>query len=56
MKLSPQQLEQFDREGYLFFPGLFTQPEIKVLLAEVNEFNGPLMFIPGSHRRTGAVS
>jgi ectoine hydroxylase len=35
MKLTPQQLEQFDREGYLFFPGLFTQPEITPLLDEV---------------------
>ena len=24
MKLTPEQLEQFDRDGYLFFPGLFT--------------------------------
>ena len=24
MVLSPRQLEQFDRDGYLFFPGLFT--------------------------------
>ena len=29
---------------------MFTQPEIKVLLDEVNEFNGPLMFISGSHQ------
>ncbi|HJY78246.1 MAG TPA: phytanoyl-CoA dioxygenase family protein, partial [Burkholderiales bacterium] len=35
MKLSPEQLEQFDREGYLFFPGLFTPQEIKVLTDEV---------------------
>jgi len=35
MKLSPQQLEQFDREGYLFFPSLFTKPEIQTLLDEV---------------------
>jgi ectoine hydroxylase len=35
MKLSPQQLEQFDREGYLFFPSLFTRPEIQALLDEV---------------------
>ena len=24
MKLTQEQHEQFDREGYLFFPGLFT--------------------------------
>src|SRR5688500_18483350 len=35
MKLTPQQLEQFDRDGYLFFPSLFTPEEIKVLTDEV---------------------
>src|SRR3954467_2796508 len=35
MKLSREQLEQFDRDGYLFFPSLFTPPEIKVLTDEV---------------------
>jgi ectoine hydroxylase len=35
MKLTPGQLEQFDREGYLFFPSLFTPAEIKVLNDEV---------------------
>jgi ectoine hydroxylase len=35
MELSKQQLEQFDRDGYLFFPSLFTQAEIKVLNDEV---------------------
>jgi ectoine hydroxylase len=35
MKLTPQQLQQFDREGYLFFPSLFTPPEIKALTDEV---------------------
>jgi ectoine hydroxylase len=35
MKLSSEQLQQFDREGYLFFPGLFTPQEIKVLADEV---------------------
>jgi len=24
MQLTPAQLAQFEREGYLFFPGLFT--------------------------------
>ncbi len=42
MKLSPAQLEQFERDGYLFFPGLFTPEEMKVLKDEVpriyNEF------------------
>jgi ectoine hydroxylase len=35
MKLTKQQLEQFDRDGYLFFPSLFTPEEIAVLNAEV---------------------
>src|SRR4026209_1407402 len=35
MKLSPQQLEQFDRDGYLFFPSLFSPAEIKTLTDEV---------------------
>ena len=35
MKLQPRQLEQFDRDGYLFFPSLFTDEEISVLLDEV---------------------
>ena len=35
MKLTTEQLEQFEREGYLFFPGLFSRQEIAVLAAEV---------------------
>src|SRR5438132_6784226 len=35
MKLDTQQIERFESEGYLFFPRLFTQEEIGVLLAEV---------------------
>jgi ectoine hydroxylase len=35
MKLTPQQLEQFDRDGYLFFPALFSREETKVLVDEV---------------------
>jgi ectoine hydroxylase len=35
MKLTATQLEQFDREGYLFFPGQFTPEEIKTLTNEV---------------------
>ena len=31
MKLTPDQLSQFDRDGYLFFPGQFTPEEMKVL-------------------------
>jgi ectoine hydroxylase len=35
MRLSSVQLEQFDRDGYLFFPKLFTPEEIKTLTDEV---------------------
>ena len=35
MELTKEQREHFDREGYLFFPGLFSEKEIKVLLDEV---------------------
>ena len=35
MKLTAAQLEQFDRDGYLFFPSLFSPGEIKTLTDEV---------------------
>src|SRR5207253_6501974 len=35
MKLTSAQLEQFDRDGYLFFPSLFSLEEIKTLTDEV---------------------
>jgi len=35
MKLTSEQLQKFDREGYLFFSLLFTAPESKVLTDEV---------------------
>ena len=35
MKLSAEQRQQFNRDGYLFFPSLFTPAEIKVLTDEV---------------------
>src|SRR5260221_12839887 len=35
MKLTPAQLAAFDKDGYLFFPSLFTPEEIQVLLDEV---------------------
>jgi ectoine hydroxylase len=37
MKLTPAQLEQFDRDGYLFFPGHFDAQETKVLTDAVPE-------------------
>jgi ectoine hydroxylase len=35
MQLTPAQREQFDRDGYLFFPSLFTPEEIRVLTDKV---------------------
>jgi ectoine hydroxylase len=35
MNLSAEQIQRFDREGYLFFPGLFSPQEIKTLTDEV---------------------
>ena len=37
MHLTPEQREQFDRDGYLFFPGLFTPEETQTLLDAVPE-------------------
>src|SRR5207244_3175048 len=35
MRLTPAQLEEFDRDGYLFFPRHFSAAEIKALTDEV---------------------
>ena len=35
MKLSADQIAAFDRDGYLFFPSLFSPAEIQVLLDAV---------------------
>jgi ectoine hydroxylase len=35
MKLTGEQLAQFERDGYLFFPGLFSREEVARLAAEV---------------------
>ena len=35
MKLSAEQIKRFQSDGYLFFPSLFTKPEIQNLLDEV---------------------
>jgi ectoine hydroxylase len=35
MQLTQTQIEQFDHDGYLFFPSLFTPEEIRVLIDEV---------------------
>ena len=35
MQLNKAQLEQYDRDGYLFFPELFRPQEVKLLLDEV---------------------
>src|SRR5689334_6716557 len=35
MKLTPRQIADFERDGYLFFPGLFSAAEMKPLIDEV---------------------
>ena len=35
MKLSQEQIERFERDGFLFFPSLFRPEEVKVLIDEV---------------------
>jgi ectoine hydroxylase len=40
MKLTPEQREAFDRDGYLFFPGLFSAAEMTAMLAAVPELYG----------------
>ena len=35
MQVTQDQRDQFERDGYLFFPGLFAPKEISVLLDEV---------------------
>jgi ectoine hydroxylase len=35
MNLTPEQLQRFERDGYLFFPSLFTPAEVKALTDEV---------------------
>jgi ectoine hydroxylase len=35
MKLSPEQVARFERDGYLFFPGLFSAPEVERLIEAV---------------------
>ena len=35
MKLTPEQIDRFERDGYLFFPAHFRPQEIKVLIDEV---------------------
>lgn len=37
MRLTPEQITQFDREGYLFFPGQFSAEETKTLTEAVPE-------------------
>ena len=37
MELTPEQIEDFERDGYLFFPGLFTPEETRTLTDAVPE-------------------
>jgi len=40
VKLTPEQLEQFGREGYLLFPALFSREEMQKLIDEVPRLYG----------------
>jgi ectoine hydroxylase len=40
MKLTPAQHDRFDRDGYLFFPGLFSREEVRSLTDEVPRLYG----------------
>ena len=40
MKLTPEQHAEFDRDGYLFFPGLFSSEETRTLTAAVPDLYG----------------
>jgi len=40
MRLTPQQVAQFERDGYLVFPGLFSRAEVAVLRAETVRLSG----------------
>jgi hypothetical protein len=35
VKLSPEQIAQFDEQGYLFLPKVFSDPEVRALMREV---------------------
>lgn len=48
MELNAQQLEQFDRDGFLVFPDLFSRNEVAVLRREVARLS------QGRGRRGGA--
>ena len=37
MKLTQEQHDRFDEDGYLFFPGIFSQKEVQYLAAAVPE-------------------
>ena len=37
MKLTPEQLKQFDEEGYLFFPNYFSPEETAILKGSIPE-------------------
>ena len=37
MNLTKEQIAQFDKDGYLFFPNLFSKEEVQNLSAEVSK-------------------
>ena len=48
MKLTPEQIDTFDEQGYVFFPNCFSEDEVAVLRSEADAFSGP------TARRSGA--
>jgi hypothetical protein len=41
MKLTPEQIQSFDEQGYVFFPNCFSEDEVAVLRSEATAFSGP---------------
>ena len=40
MELTPEQVTQFDRDGYLLFPNLFSEEEVDILRHETDRADG----------------
>lgn len=49
MQLTKEQIQNYNDNGFVLLPTLRIV-NILVCLDDMNEFNGPLFFIPGSHR------
>ncbi len=55
MVLSKQQLRQFDKEGYLFLPDLFSAEEIAILRREAEGLSVPTAKRSGGRNRARRV-